>query len=122
MTKIKIIDAATLFDRVTAAGLDAPPPLLPAAFDGDTYDPKQDCQRLTSQLARVKQCQSDEQWRTLAEIAAITGDPEASISARLRDLRKAKYGSYIVEDRARGPRCNGLFEYRVLQGKRSDGS
>jgi hypothetical protein len=30
-------------------------------------------------------------WRTLRQIAAITGDPEASISTRLRDFNNHEY-------------------------------
>jgi hypothetical protein len=49
-------------------------------------------------------------WRTLAEIETATGFPQASISARLRDLRKPKFGPYIVERQRRRP---GTWEYRV---------
>jgi predicted transcriptional regulator len=41
------------------------------------------------QARRVIGCMADGAWRTLAEISAATGDPEASVSARLRDMRKA---------------------------------
>jgi len=49
----------------------------------------------------------------LSEIAAAAGDPEASVSAQLRHLRKPRFGSYVVEKRPRGDRSAGLFEYRV---------
>ena len=118
MTKIKIIDTATLFDTGESTPDTMPEPA--ERFDGQTYDPAHDRQRLTSQLARVKQCQADEQWRTLAEIHAITGDPEASISARLRDLRRSRFGGYQIDRRRRGPACNGLWEYRMRR-KSDDG-
>ena len=40
---------------------------------------------------------SDSRWRTLSSISGITGDPESSISARLRDMRKPRFGSHIIE-------------------------
>lgn len=91
-----------------------PPPLPepPAAraFDGDTYEPDQDHARLKGQLWRVFQLMSDGKWRTLAEISDSAGGTEASVSARLRDLRKDKYGAREVErERVDG----GLFMYRL---------
>ena len=53
-------------------------------------------------------------WRTLKEVADNTGDPEASVSAQLRHLRKKRFGSFVLEKRPRGNRSNGLFEYRLL--------
>ena len=83
-------------------------------FDGETYEEEHDEERLSRQIIRVRSIMLDGQWRTLAEIAAITGDPQASISARLRDLRKRKFGSYIVNRRRRGLKKHGLFEYQLL--------
>jgi DNA-binding Lrp family transcriptional regulator len=57
----------------------------------------------------------DGQWRTLAEIAEATGAPEASVSARLRDLRKRKFGGHVVARRPRGDRALGLFEYQLVK-------
>jgi hypothetical protein len=57
----------------------------------------------------------DGQWRTLEEIAQATGDPQASVSAQLRHLRKNKFGSYIVNKRSRGDREHGLWEYQVTK-------
>ena len=53
------------------------------------------------------------QWHTLAEVSARTGIPEASVSARLRDLRKAKYGAHRVECRRRFGDKYGTREYRL---------
>jgi len=83
---------------------------LPAEFDGDTYSPKRDHDRLNAQLRRVRDLMLDGEWRTLREIAVATGDPEASVSARLRDLRKPKFGHMTVERRYVG---DGLFQYRI---------
>lgn len=83
-------------------------------FNGPEYDPTQDQRRLTGQILRVWHCMRDGQWRTLGEISAITFDPQASISAQLRHLRKERFGAHVVERRVRGDRARGLFEYRLL--------
>jgi hypothetical protein len=83
-------------------------------FDGQTYHADLDQARLTTEFERVKALMADGQWRTLKEIRiGIGGGSEPGISARLRDLRKAKYGAYIVERRRRGNPKAGLWEYRV---------
>jgi hypothetical protein len=83
-------------------------------FTGATYEPKEDDERLSSQMLRVYFLMKDKTWRTLAEIHEVTGDPPASISAQLRHLRKPKFGEYTVDKRHRGLRKNGLYEYCVL--------
>jgi hypothetical protein len=83
-------------------------------FDGPAYDPKYDHARLTGQLSRVFNCMKDSHWRTLDEIAKLTNDPHASISAQLRHLRKERFGGHTVNRRARGDRSHGLFEYQLL--------
>jgi hypothetical protein len=80
-------------------------------FDGDDYQPARDDERLSKQIDRVFACMKDAKWRTLGEIATITGDPEASISAQLRHLRKGKFGTHTVHKNYRG---SGLYEYQVL--------
>jgi hypothetical protein len=87
---------------------DAPP-----RFNGPCYDAATDNARLTGQILRVFNLMRDGQWRTLREIAETTGDPESSISAQLRHLRKQRFGSHVVEKRNRGDRSIGLFEYRL---------
>lgn len=83
----------------------------PPTFDGETYDHDRDNGRLRRQLGLVRDLMSDGEWRTLEKIAAATESPEPSVSARLRDLRKAKFGGYIVQRRYVS---RGLFEYRVV--------
>jgi hypothetical protein len=85
-------------------------------FDGETFEPELDAERLTGQLARVKAFMADGQWHTLAEIAAGVGGTQAAVSARLRDLRKRRFGTLIVE-RERVEGANGLFRYRVPAGQ-----
>lgn len=84
-----------------------------AHFDGKTYEAPLDYERLGRQLLAVLSVVKDGRWRTLSEVAAETGEPEASISARLRDLRKEKFGGHTVERRRRGEEKRGLFEYRL---------
>ena len=59
-------------------------------------------------------------WRSLSEIAAHTGFPEASISAQLRHLRKARFGSFGVSKRRRQT-GGGTWEYRVIPQFRLEG-
>lgn len=84
-------------------------------FDGATYDHDRDHLRLGDQAQRVVDLISDGEWRTLGEIASTTGDPEASVSARLRDLRKPKFGSHEIERRQRHDDMPGLYEYRLAR-------
>mgnify|MGYP000399636281 CR=1 FL=1 len=85
-----------------------------AAFEGNigrTFDVALDGRRLGAQQQRVCELMADGQWRTLREIADITGDPEASISARIRGL-DAIAGKH--EARRRGDGRRGLWEYRWI--------
>lgn len=83
-------------------------------FDGETYDPERDHDRLGMQLRAVCEFMLDGRWRTLGEISlALRRYPEASISARLRDLRKPRFGGWTVERRYAG---GGIWEYRVSRG------
>lgn len=80
-------------------------------FDGSTYEPRRDEGRLFRQLRDVRSYMADGLWHTLPDIAAGTGHPEASISARLRDLRKDRWGAHTVE---REFLRHGLFRYRLV--------
>ena len=86
----------------------------PLGFAGPTYEPKADNRRLTGQTLRIFALMRDARWRTLSEIANITGDPEASISAQLRFLTTPEFGSHRKEKRIRGEKTRGLFEYRLV--------
>lgn len=81
-------------------------------FDGAEYNPPRDYKRLMSQINRIRDLMSDGSWRTLPEIAQATGDPPASISAQLRNLRKPKFGAWTIERRYVS---GGLFEYRLVK-------
>jgi hypothetical protein len=80
-------------------------------FNGSDYQPSRDDIRLTGQLLRIWNVVCDGSWLTLSQIAIRTGDPEASISAQLRHLRKERFGSHDVEKMHMG---DGLYKYRVL--------
>lgn len=81
-------------------------------FDGETYDRTLDRVRLGEQAIRVFTLMRDGVWRTLAEIKARTNDPEASVSARLRDFKKKRFGAHTVERRRRHGNT-GLYEYQL---------
>lgn len=84
-------------------------------FNGSDYMPGIDDKRLTGQIKRIYSIMIDGKYRTLGEIESITGDPQASISAQLRHLRKKRFGSHIINKRRRGEREHGLFEYQMLK-------
>ncbi len=79
-------------------------------FDGATYIPSFDHARLTNQLGRVYKVLSDGGWYTLRELSILANGPESSIGARLRDLRKDKFGGYTVHTKRKK---GGLFLYRL---------
>ena len=91
-------------------------------FDGDTYEAVCDYQRLVSLLGRVWRLMADGRWRTLREIQQNVGGSESSISARLRDFRKDKFGGYIVLRRRRSVPTVGLWEYRLMEPTHEQGS
>jgi len=86
---------------------------LPSLFDGITINDERDEGRLNKQLDAVRTAMlRSPEWWTLAALAGTTRYPEASVSARLRDLRKPKFGGYTVE---RKYVERGLWAYRVTR-------
>jgi hypothetical protein len=85
-------------------------------FDGSDYTPELDDERLDKQIDRVKKACRSGVPMTLAAIAKETGDPEASISAQLRHLRKEKHGSHSVD---KIYVSHGLYLYKVTLNDRS---
>jgi hypothetical protein len=79
--------------------------------DGATYDPSLDEPRLGKQLKAVYEIMLDGQWHTLQDLSNQTGSPEGSISARIRDLRKPKFGGHTVEHERISA---GLWHYRLV--------
>jgi hypothetical protein len=92
-------------DELAATAMPAVP-----AFDGATFQLELDGDRLGEQARRVWDAMSNGAWWTLHELAAHTGDPEASVSARIRDLRKYKFGGWTV---ARERIAGGRHRYRL---------
>lgn len=90
--------------------LDWVPPQILGDRCGETFDAKRDGKRLNKQAADAYAYMAHGQWRTLADIASATGHPEASVSARLRDLRRPKFGGYTVE---RKYIACGQWQYRL---------
>jgi hypothetical protein len=86
---------------------------FPPVMDGATFSEPEDGNRLRAQLAAVRAAMSDGEWHTLADLEKLTGAPQASVSARLRDLRKQKFGGHQI-DRQRVEDGNGLHEYRMV--------
>jgi hypothetical protein len=89
---------------------DTPYPAPQSAFRGSTYDAERDFDRLSGQMRRVAEAMKDGSWKTLAEIAQEADAPEASVSARIRDLRRLEWGAHTVE---REHVSNGLHQYRL---------
>lgn len=87
-------------------------PLL--RFDGRTYVPSRDGERLSTQYRRTFDLMRDGRWRTLAEIAYVVEGGEPAVSARLRDMRKKRFGSHTVNRRYRE---KGVWEYQLVEAK-----
>jgi hypothetical protein len=98
----------------------------PNLFDGPTYVAEHDEERLTGQLHRVYAVMSNGAWWSLEELAAeilrTTGhhDTPAAISARIRDLRKKRFGQFPVASKRRRQASVGWWEYRIA-GERGSG-
>jgi RIO-like serine/threonine protein kinase len=80
-------------------------------FGGETFDEAKDGHRLRRQLDAVRSLMADGNWRTLDRIATVTEFPEASVSARLRQLRHEG----LVVERRRVTTTAGTWEYRVVE-------
>ena len=87
---------------------------LEPRFNGPAYDPALDQVRLTGQCLRVFRMMKGGSWWCLWEISQRTGDPEASISAQIRHLRKPRFGGHTVNKRRRGEPGHGWWEYQLI--------
>jgi len=80
-------------------------------FDGKTYDKHLDYNRLKSQLSKVFHAMLDGRWHTLEDLVDIVeSGTVASVSARLRDLRKFKFGAYLIRTKRND---EGLWKYKL---------
>jgi hypothetical protein len=79
-------------------------------FHGADYQEDRDFVRLARQATRVWDVMIDGEWHTLRGISVATGDPEASVSAQLRNFRKPSWGSHTVHRAYKG---DGLYIYKL---------
>lgn len=86
-------------------------------FDGATYEPELDHPRLTKQIKRVVDVMKGGTWYTLVQVSRLAAAPEASVSARMRDLRKWKFGRHKVHRRRMEGDKRGLFQYSLHHRK-----
>jgi hypothetical protein len=84
--------------------------------DGATFDAKRDAVRLNAQAQDVWDLMRDGKWRSLAVISRCTHHPQTSVSARLRDFRKPRFGGHTVE---RHYLSLGLWVYRLVPNTES---
>lgn len=82
--------------------------------DGKTYDRTKDRRRLNKQTQRVFDYMCRHDWVTLRQASDALDIGEASVSARIRDLRKEEFGGFVVDRRA-VPGKRGLYEYRLQE-------
>ena len=84
-----------------------------AHFDGETYEPERDHKRLSGLLLKVSRIMLANRGVWLPPnfiMDSVEHRDWASVSARLRDLRKPRFGGLDVERRYVR---KGLWEYRV---------
>jgi len=84
-------------------------------FGGTTYKPEEES-RLVEQLGRVRNLLLNAKggWVDLRG-AARAGEGTAGLTARARDLRKKKFGGFLVESKVR--KGGGLHLYRIPLGE-----
>ena len=85
-------------------------------FDGYTYDESRDESALASQLDAVRNAMMNGQWWTYKQLREHLqrhhqiNATDTSLSARIRDLRKIRFGGYKVQSRHKTRR---EWEYRI---------
>lgn len=81
--------------------------------DGSTFDPNRDQPAIDIQRLRTWDVIRDNQWHTSVELEERVGSNWASVGARVRDFRKARFGRRtVLNRRVAGQR--GLWEYRLV--------
>lgn len=77
-----------------------------------------DARKPSSLVGIVRQVMAEHEWLTLYQMQKLVerkcGEwhSDATISARVRDLRKERYGGYMVQRRKK--EGTGSFEYRLM--------
>ena len=89
----------------------------PVKFDGKTYNATLDKVRLSGALEKVYRAAKDGTWHTLEHLSWVAGCTESSASARLRDLRKPRFGSHTVNRRRTAK--PGIYEYQLIVNPRA---
>ncbi len=86
-------------------------------FPGTVYEPRLDFPRLATQLEVIRwamhKAGQANLWLTLREIENRTGYTTASISAQLRNLKKAPWFLELRKRRRHGNPHVGLWEYQI---------
>ncbi len=85
------------------------PTLDVSAPKGDTFDGARDGKRLAHQRQRVLDILLDGSWITLGCLSVLANAPEASCSARIRQLRSE---GFVIE---REYVERGLWRYRLVK-------
>jgi DNA-binding transcriptional MerR regulator len=80
-------------------------------FDGDDYVHDRDKKRLGTQLDQIRDFMEGKEYLTLQEISDATGHPHSSVSAQIRNLRKERFGSRVID---RKYISNGLYSYKLM--------
>ena len=99
----------------------AEPPTESPRFDGVTYRKQRDQVRLGTQLSIVLSCLIDGDPWAISDIRDVienkTGKPasESGITARIRDLRKERFGGYRIDRIA--PEHGGTWHYQMIGTK-----
>jgi hypothetical protein len=88
--------------------------------DGATYDHEQDGARLQQQQQDVWNLMRTGHWYSLTALSQATGHMPQSISARIRDFRKDRFGAHTVL-RKRAGLYRGTFVYRLVPRVRCPG-
>jgi hypothetical protein len=81
-------------------------------FDGDDEGADKD-PRLRTQLVRVYEAMCDGWYHTLPELATIANASEASVSARMRDLRKPRFGGFALKRKLSGNVSGPRYYYKL---------
>ena len=90
---------------------------LAVHFDGESYEPAEDRNRLKAQIVHVYELMSGHQWWSISQLCDAIWKrgmhaSQQSVSARIRDLRKERFGAHTVDRRRRNKR--GDWEYRLV--------
>ncbi len=86
-------------------------------FDGVDFQPKRDDARLSNQYIRIWNVMHGAGPQTLSQVSLKTRDPEASISAQLRHMRKARFGGHTIKKVYIG---NGLYTYELIPNLKNE--